>query len=48
MPVARIDGVSALLAFFTDLAQKSTVPDSQCDCFLTNGTAPTYFKSHSF
>jgi hypothetical protein len=46
MPVANIAAVSALLAF-TALAQ-TTVPDSKCDCFLTNGTAPTYFKSHGF
>ena len=46
MPVANIAAVTSLLAF-SALAQ-ATVDDSQCDCFLTNGSTPTYFKSHGF
>ncbi|KAI9146970.1 Beta-glucanase [Paramyrothecium foliicola] len=46
MPIQNIVIVSALLAI-PALAQ-TIVDDSQCDCFLTNGTTPTYFKSHGF
>ena len=48
MPIANIAAFSALLASFTILAQSTTVPDSECDCFLTNDTAPTYFRFHGF
>ena len=46
MSVSNIAAVTGLLAF-SALAQ-ITVDDSQCDCFLTNGSAPTYFQSHGF
>lgn len=46
MSVVNIITLSALLAT-SDLAQ-TTVDDPQCDCLLTNGTTPTYFKSHGF
>lgn len=46
MSVVNIAAVSALLV--CSALAKTTVDDSQCDCFLTNGTAPTYFKSHGF
>ena len=46
MSVTNIAAVTSLLAF-SALAQ-TTVDDSQCDCFLTNGSTPTYFKSHGF
>jgi hypothetical protein len=46
MSIVNLAAVSALLAM-SALAQ-TTVDDAQCDCFLTNGTAPTYFKSHGF
>jgi hypothetical protein len=46
MPVAKIAAAAALLAFSAQA--QTTVDDSECDCFFTNGTAPTYFKSHGF
>lgn len=48
MPNANIATVSTLLASFTILAHSTTIPDSECDCFLINGTAPTCFKFHGF
>ena len=46
MPVAKIAAAAALLAFSAQA--QTTVDDSECDCFFTNGTVPTYFKSHGF
>jgi hypothetical protein len=47
MPATSLAAASAALLAMSALAQ-TTVEDSQCDCFVTNGTTPTYFKSHGF
>ncbi|KAF7552428.1 hypothetical protein G7046_g7407 [Stylonectria norvegica] len=37
-----------LLAVAQIASSAKVVDDSQCDCYLTNGTKPTYYKSHMF
>lgn len=50
MGLARAGGLGALLMLLqnvTALKYKMTV-DSDCDCYLTNGSTGTFFKTHKF
>lgn len=38
--------LSCLLAVAPAALAATVVDDSQCDCYLTNGTRPTYYKQH--
>ena len=40
--------LATLLAVAPVALAATIVDDSQCDCYLTNGTHPTYYKSHMF
>ncbi|KAH7126376.1 concanavalin A-like lectin/glucanase domain-containing protein [Dactylonectria estremocensis] len=40
--------LASLLAAAPAAFAATTVDDSQCDCFLSNGTKPTYFLNHKF
>jgi beta-glucanase (GH16 family) len=48
MPSPKSLILSAALVSASACQAQVVVDDSECDCYLTDGTAPTYFKSHGF